>query len=169
MILFYSFCYYFPDLCHVLKDCFRVFKLSRGRLMHPSLICSEYHSEFALESRNLKVEAVLITIKDSDTTLAKLLAGRVCIYKMPIWCHVGETFGPFNPDIAFNVLGLVIFGFLSIWFLLINSYGFKYASNKLLIDTTDYPADARTYYAPDGHTHRTQGYPQCGPGSEPTN
>ena len=136
--------------------------------MHPSLIGSEDHSEFALESRNLEVKAVLITIKDSNTALAELLAGRVCIEKMPSWCHVGETFGPFNPDIAFNLLGLVIFGFLRIRFLLINSYGFKYASNKWLIDATDYPADARTNYAPDGHTHRTQGYPKCGPSSEPS-
>jgi hypothetical protein len=98
--------------------------------MHPSLIGCEDHSEFALESRNLEVKAVLITIKDSNTALAELLESRICIEKMPSWCHVGETFGPFNPDIAFNVLGLVIFGFLRIRFLLINAYGFKYASNK---------------------------------------
>jgi len=98
--------------------------------MHPSLIGSEDHSEFALKGRNFEIEAVLITIKDSDTALAELLEGRVCIEKMPSWCHVGVTFGPFNPDIAFNLLGLVIFGFLRISILLINAYGFKYASNK---------------------------------------
>ena len=91
--------------------------------MHPSLIGGEDDSEFALEGRNLEVETMLITIKDSNTALTEILAGRVCIEKMPSWCHVGVTFGPLHPDIAFNILGL-IFGFLRIRFLLLNAYGF---------------------------------------------
>jgi hypothetical protein len=71
--------------------------------VHPSLIAGEDHSEFALEDRNLEVEAMLITIKDSDMTLANLLVGRVCINNMSVWCLVGLSFGFFNPDIAFNL------------------------------------------------------------------
>jgi len=56
-----------------------------------------------LEGCDLEVEAMLITIKDTDTALAELLVDRVCIEKMSSWCHVGVTFGPFNPDIAFNL------------------------------------------------------------------
>ena len=70
--------------------------------MHPSLIAGKGHTEFAFESSNLKVEAILITIKDSDPSLAGLLVGRVCSNKMSIRCLVGLYFGPFYPDIAFN-------------------------------------------------------------------
>jgi hypothetical protein len=69
--------------------------------VHPSLIGGEDHSEFALEGCDLEVKAMLITTKDTDIALAELLVGRVCIEKMSSWCHVGVTFGPLNPDIAF--------------------------------------------------------------------
>jgi hypothetical protein len=68
--------------------------------VHPSLIACEDNSEFALEGRNLEFEAMLITIKDSDTTLAGLLVGRVCINDMSIWCLVGVSFCLIYPDIA---------------------------------------------------------------------
>jgi hypothetical protein len=38
--------------------------------VHPSLIAGEESTEFALQGRNLEVEALLIMIKDSDATLA---------------------------------------------------------------------------------------------------
>ena len=71
--------------------------------MHPSLIACEDHCEFALEGRNLEVEAMLIMLKDSDTTLAGLLASWGCKDSMSIWCLVGLYFGPLNPDIAFSI------------------------------------------------------------------
>ena len=70
--------------------------------MHPSLIAGEDHTEFAFESRNLEFEAILISIKDSDTSLAGLLVGRICINNMSIWCLVGVNFCPFDPDVAFK-------------------------------------------------------------------
>jgi hypothetical protein len=62
--------------------------------VHPSLIAGEEHSEYALKGRNLVFEAILITIKDSDTSLAGKLVGWVCINNMSIWCLVGSSFGP---------------------------------------------------------------------------
>ena len=53
-------------------------------------------------------------------------------------------------------------------FLLLNSNGFKYASNKGLIDAADYTTNACTHDTSNGYTHRTQGYSQCGPSSEPS-
>ena len=70
--------------------------------MYPSLIAGEDHTEFALERRNLEVEALVISFKYSDTTLARLLVGRICINNMSLWCLVGVTFGLFYPDIAFK-------------------------------------------------------------------
>lgn len=75
-------------------------------------MAGEVHCEFALNSRNLEVEAMLITIKDSDTTLAKLLVGRVCINFMSIWCIVGAYFCPFSPYNAFNFWFLFIEDFI---------------------------------------------------------
>ena len=72
--------------------------------MHPSLIAGEDHTEFALEGRNLVVKAMLITIKDLDMTLAETLVCRVCMNNMPIWCLVGASFGPFNPDITLSYI-----------------------------------------------------------------
>jgi hypothetical protein len=71
--------------------------------VHPSLIAGEDDSEFALECGNLEVEAMVVTIEDSNTTLAELLEGWVCINKMSIWCLVSLSFGFLNPDIAFNL------------------------------------------------------------------
>ena len=68
--------------------------------MHPSLIAVEEHCEFALEGRNLEVKAMLIKLKDSDTTLAELLVGRFSINNMSIWCSVFVLFCLLNPDIA---------------------------------------------------------------------
>jgi hypothetical protein len=53
-----------------------------------------------LECCNLKAESMLITIKDSDATLAGHLEGRVCNNFMSIWCLVDVSFGLFNPDKA---------------------------------------------------------------------
>jgi hypothetical protein len=72
--------------------------------VHPSLIAGEDHSEFALECRNLEVEAMLIKIKDLKTALAELLEGRICINKMSLWCLISISFVLFNPDIACNQL-----------------------------------------------------------------
>ena len=71
--------------------------------MHPFLVAGESHAVFALKSRHLEVEATLTTIIDSDTALARLLPGRVCIDTMTRFCHIGKTLGPFDPDIAFDV------------------------------------------------------------------
>jgi hypothetical protein len=71
--------------------------------VHPSLIAGEDHCEFALDGRNLEVEAFIIAIKDLDMTLAGRLVGRVCIYNMSFWCCVGVSFGLFNPDIALRL------------------------------------------------------------------
>ena len=68
--------------------------------MHPSLIAGEGHTEYALECCNLIGKAILITIKDSDATLAGHQEGRVCKNFMSIWCLVGVSFGLFNPDKA---------------------------------------------------------------------
>ena len=78
-ILFYSFLNIFPDLFHALKETFREIKLSRVSFVHPSLIAGESHGVLALNGRNLVVEAMISTIKDSDTALAGLLPGRICI------------------------------------------------------------------------------------------
>jgi hypothetical protein len=76
-------------------------------------MADEFHTEFALEGRNLEVEGMLIAIKDSDTTLAGLLVGRVCINFMSIWCLVRVSFGVFNPDIAFKKTGDFIIDFIT--------------------------------------------------------
>jgi hypothetical protein len=65
-------------------------------------MASEDHSEFACIDRNLEFEALIIALKDSDTTIAGLLGGRFCKNNMSFWCHVSVCFGPFYPDIAFN-------------------------------------------------------------------
>ena len=78
-------------------------KLSRVRFVHPSLIAGEGHGVFALKGSNLVVEAILSTIKDSDTTLAGILQGRICIDSMTSCCFVGETLGSLNPDVTFNL------------------------------------------------------------------
>jgi hypothetical protein len=70
--------------------------------VHPSLIAGKDHTKFAFESSNLEFEAILITIKDSYTSLAGLFVGRACINNMSIRCLVGIDFGPFYPDIAFS-------------------------------------------------------------------
>jgi hypothetical protein len=100
MIIFYFLCYNLPDVCHVLKDLFWIFKISVGGFVHPFLIAGEDHAEYALECCNLKAESMLITIKDSDATLAGHLEGRVCNNFMSIWCLVDVSFGLFNPDKA---------------------------------------------------------------------
>jgi hypothetical protein len=71
--------------------------------VHPFFIAGEGYGVFALKGSNLVVEAMLSPIKDSDTTLAGLLPGRICIDKMSRWCLVGEILGPLDPDIAFNI------------------------------------------------------------------
>ena len=68
--------------------------------MQPSLIAGEDHCESALEGRNLVVEAMLITIEDSNTTLAELLVGWILINKMSNRCSVVELLCLLNPDIA---------------------------------------------------------------------
>jgi hypothetical protein len=72
--------------------------------VHPPLIAGEDNSESALDGCNLVIEAMLISIKDSDTTLAGLLVGRVCINNMSIWCLVGLYLGPFLPYFALNII-----------------------------------------------------------------
>ena len=68
--------------------------------MHPSLMAGKDHTVFALEGRNLVVEAMLTAIEDSNMTLAVLLVGRVCINSMSIWCLVGVSFAETSPDIS---------------------------------------------------------------------
>jgi hypothetical protein len=102
MIIFYFISNDLPDVCHVLLHGFSIFKISVGRWVHPSLIAGEDHSEFAFESSYLEFEAILITIKDSDTSLARLLVGWVFINNMSIRCLVGIYFGTLNPDVAFK-------------------------------------------------------------------
>jgi tetrahydromethanopterin S-methyltransferase subunit D len=72
--------------------------------VHPSLIAGEVDGVLALKGSNLVVEAMLSTIKDFETTLAGLLAFRFCINKMASFCLIGSTYGPFDPDIAFNII-----------------------------------------------------------------
>lgn len=109
LIIFYVLCYNLPHVFHVLKDWLRIFKISLGRLMYPSLIAGEDYTEFALEGRNLEVEAMLIAMKDSYTTLPGCHVGWVWINNMAIWCLVGLYFGPPNPLIAFeNHIGYFI-------------------------------------------------------------
>ena len=102
MIIFYLFCYDLPDVFHALKNSFRIFIISVGSWLHPSLVAGEDHTECALEGSNLAVKAMLISIKDSDSTLTELLVGRVCINNMSIQCIVGIYFGLLKPDVAFN-------------------------------------------------------------------
>jgi hypothetical protein len=75
--------------------------------MHPSLIAGEDHSVISLEGRNLEVEAMVITIKNSDASLAELLVGWVRKNKMSIWCLVAVLFFLFNPDIALILWGII--------------------------------------------------------------
>ena len=103
-ILIYFFLNVLPQLFRALKDTFREIKLARVRFVHPSLIAGEVHGVLALKGSNFVVKAMLSTIKDSETTLAGLLAFRICIDKMAIFCLIGSTYGPFNPDIAFNFI-----------------------------------------------------------------
>jgi hypothetical protein len=103
-ILIYFFLNFLPDLFRALKDTFREIKLSRVRFVHPSLIAGEVDGVLALKGSNLVVEAMLSTIKDFDMALAGLLPGRFCIYKMASFCLIGSTYGPFDPDIAFNII-----------------------------------------------------------------
>jgi hypothetical protein len=65
-------------------------------------MAGEDHSEFACKDRDLVFEALLITLKDSETTIAGLLGGRFCKNNMSFWCSVSLCFCPFHPDIAFN-------------------------------------------------------------------
>jgi hypothetical protein len=65
-------------------------------------MAGEDHSEFACIDLNLEFEALLITLKDSDTTIAGRLSGRFCKNNMSFWCYVSLCFGTFYPDIAFN-------------------------------------------------------------------
>jgi hypothetical protein len=65
-------------------------------------MAGEDHSKFACIDRDLEFEALLITLKDSDTTIAVLLCGRFCNNNMSFWCYVSLCFGPFYTDIAFN-------------------------------------------------------------------
>jgi len=65
-------------------------------------MAGEDHSEFACIDRDLEFEALLITLKDSDKTIAGLIGGRFCKNNMSFWCYVSLCFGPFFPDIAFN-------------------------------------------------------------------
>jgi hypothetical protein len=78
----------------VLIERFRIFKISIGIRVHPFFIDCEGHSKFAFEGRNLIVEAILITIKDSDIDFAKVKVGGLCINNMSIWCLVSS--GPFS-------------------------------------------------------------------------
>jgi hypothetical protein len=103
IILFYLSFNIFPDLFHALNDTFREIKLSHVTFVHPSFKAGEGHGELALNGRNLVIEAMHSTIEDSDMALTGLFPGRVCIDKMTRWCLVGETLGPFDPDIAFNL------------------------------------------------------------------
>jgi hypothetical protein len=103
LILLYSSLNNLPELFRALKFTFRVIKLSRGRFVHPFLIAGEVDDVLAFFGRDLVVEAMLSPIKDSDMTVAGLLPGRICIDSMTRWCLVGETFGLFVPDIAFNL------------------------------------------------------------------
>jgi hypothetical protein len=102
-ILIYFFLNVLPQLFRALKDTFREIKLARVRFVHPSLITCEIDGVLALKGRHLVVEATISTIKDSETTLAGLFPGRVCIDIMTICCLVGETLGSLDPYIAFNL------------------------------------------------------------------
>lgn len=102
MIIFYFLCYKCLEICNVVEDLFRVFIISVGRWVQPSLRGGESHNESALESSNLVFEAVLIPINDFDMTLAGSLEGRFSLNCMSIWCCVGFTFRLFNPVIACN-------------------------------------------------------------------
>lgn len=104
IISFYFFCYILPEICLVLFDWLTILKISRVSSVHPSLIAGEIHSEFSLEGRNLVLDTMLTTIKDSDKTLARLLVGRVCKNNMSIICLVGASFCPFIP-VAFKFTG----------------------------------------------------------------
>ena len=92
IIIFNFLSYNLPEICHVLFDWLTIVKISRGRWVHPSLMAGKDHTVFALEGRNLVVEAMLTAIEDSNMTLAVLLVGRVCINCMSIWCLVGVSF-----------------------------------------------------------------------------
>jgi hypothetical protein len=102
--MFYFFSYKFLYVFHALKHWFTILKHSVGSSLHPSLIASEFHCELAMKGRNLIVEAMLITLKDSDTTLAGRLVGWVCINNMTIWCRVVALFCPFV-DVTYNRTG----------------------------------------------------------------
>ena len=72
--------------------------------MLPSLIAGKVHGVLALKGSNLVVEAMLSQIKDSGMALAGLLLGRFFIDMMASFCLIGSTYGPFDPDIAFNLI-----------------------------------------------------------------
>jgi hypothetical protein len=77
--------------------------------LHPSFIASELYSEYAMKYRNLEVEALLFTLKDSNTTIAGALEGRVSTNNMSIWCLVGAFFGPSTPVITYTGDPVVVY------------------------------------------------------------
>ena len=93
MIIFYFCCDKFRYIFHALKDWFTIHKHSVGSSLHPSFVANDYYPVFAMKYRNLVVEAMLVTLKDSDTTISGLLVGRVSTNNMSIWCLVGAFFG----------------------------------------------------------------------------
>jgi len=69
--------------------------------VHQSLIASEDYFECAYQGRNLVFKAILITIKQSDTTLSGYhLEGWVCINKISFLYIVGVFLGLFPPVIT---------------------------------------------------------------------
>lgn len=94
--------YNFPEVFNVIRYRFLILKLSSGSSVHPFLIAGEVHSEFALEGCNLVFEAMLVLIKDSDTTLAGLVACGGFDNFMSCWCRILAFFCLFSPDIALN-------------------------------------------------------------------
>ena len=101
----------FPEVFNVIRYRFLILILSSGSSVHPFLIAGEVHSEFALDGCDLVFEAMLVLIKDSDTTIAGLVAIGGLDNFMSWWCRILAFFKLFSPDITLNRVTFFRIGF----------------------------------------------------------
>ena len=94
--------YNFPEVFNVIRYRFLVLKLSSLSFVHPFLIAGEVHSDITLDGCNLVFKAMLVLLKDSDTSLAGLGVCGGFDNFMSCWCRILARFCLFSPDITLN-------------------------------------------------------------------